>query len=428
MLAYVYGCDCLTNVGVVLQYSLTLSECFDRDFVTDGDVVSSCRLNRSVLIHDPTLEYVTGFHALDNNNTNRVSLIVDNKMDHAEPSSTEMTWGRLSWRGIAAGILCGGSLLALSGVQAAEPISALPPAPSLDTRKVALGEALFKDRRLSKDNSLACVSCHDIDAGGADGLALPVGVGGARGKVNAPTVFNSSLNFRQFWDGRAATLEEQAAGPVHNPVEMASNWGEVIAKLRQDKALSTKFQQVYGTSINAQGIQDAIATFERTLVTPNSRFDRYLNGDTVAMNAEELQGYELFKRHGCSSCHQGVNIGGNMYQVFGVMGDYFSKRGNPTEADLGRYNVTRKESDRHVFKVPSLRNVAVTAPYFHDGSAKTLEQAVEVMFIYQLGRPVEPRERELIVKFLHSLTGEYRGKTLVARGGMVNRIGQEDKK
>jgi cytochrome c peroxidase len=236
------------------------------------------------------------------------------------------------------------------------------------------------------------------------------GIGGAKGPINAPTVFNAGLNFRQFWDGRANSLEEQVSGPVHNPKEMGSSWTEVLAKLSQDKELVAQFKDSFPDGVLAKNVQESLAVFQRSLVTPNSRFDKYLLGDNKALSAEELKGYQLFKSYGCIACHQGAAVGGNMFQVFGVMGDYFKKRGGVNEADLGRYNVTKNEADKHMFKVPSLRNVAVTAPYFHDGSAKTLSDAVDVMFKYQLGRPGSPQDKELIVKFLHTLTGEYKGK------------------
>jgi cytochrome c peroxidase len=286
-----------------------------------------------------------------------------------------------------------------------EPIKPLPAKLNLDARKVTLGRALFHDKRLSKDNSLSCASCHDLAAGGVDGKQFAVGIKGQVGPINTPTVLNSGLNFRQFWDGRAATLEEQAAGPVHNPGEMGSNWPEVIGKLSQDKALVERFKASYPDGLQPRNIQDAIATFERSLITP-SRFDRYLNGESNALQEDEKRGYQLFKNYGCVACHQGVGVGGNMYQAFGVLGNYFKDKGKITEADLGRYAVTKNELDRHVFKVPSLRNVELTAPYFHDGSAKTLEDAVEVMFRYQLGRTAPATEKALIVRFLKTLTGE----------------------
>ena len=317
----------------------------------------------------------------------------------------------LAARAAAAGWLC----LALPAkAQGEEPIRPIPIEIKVDARKAALGEKLFHDRRLSVDNSVACATCHPLDRGGVDGLVVSVGVGGARGVLNALTVYNSAFNFRQFWDGHANSLEEQAAGPVHNPLEMGSSWSEVVAKLARDPAMVVAFKASYGDGVRPGNIQDALATFERTLVTPNSRFDKYLRGNPLALTADELRGYQLFKSYGCVACHQGVNVGGNLFQVFGVMGDYFSRRGNLGPADMGRYNVTGNEADKHLFKVPGLRNVALTAPYFHDGSARTLHEAVDVMFKYQLGRSAPSQDKELIVKFLHTLTGEYRGKPLDA--------------
>src|SRR6185436_12045908 len=257
-----------------------------------------------------------------------------------------------------------------------EPIKPLPQKMDLDARKVDLGKKLFHDKRLSKDNSLSCASCHDIAKGGVDGQQFATGIKGQVGPINTPTVLNSGLNFRQFWNGRAATLEDQAAGPVHNPGEMGSNWAEVLGKLNQDAALVGQFRALYADGLQPKNIQDAIATFERSLITP-SRFDRYLNGESNAINGDEKQGYQLFKNYGCVACHQGQGVGGNMYQTFGVLGNYFKDKGKVTEADLGRFTVTKNELDRHVFKVPSLRNVELTAPYFHDGSAKTLEEAID---------------------------------------------------
>ena len=307
------------------------------------------------------------------------------------------------------------ALLGSAGVslaQSDEPIKPLPTEVKLDKKKVAIGERLFNDKRLSRDNSIACVSCHSMTRGGADGLVTGTGIGGIKGPINVPTVFNSGLNFRQFWDGRAASLEEQAAGPVHDLKEMGSNWAEVLSKLTKDATLVDQMKQSYPDGMQTKNIQDSLAVFQRSLTTPNARFDKYLRGDKSALSVDELRGYQLFKANGCVACHQGVNVGGNMFQTFGVMGDYFTKRGNITAADLGRYNVTKNEADKHVFKVPSLRNVALTAPYFHDGSAKTLGDAVDVMFKFQLGRPASAQDKELIVKFLHTLTGELNGKSL----------------
>jgi cytochrome c peroxidase len=316
---------------------------------------------------------------------------------------------------LAAAVMLWGHTVGAAGYD--EPIRPLPQLKDLklDEGKVKLGEKMFKDVRLSKDNTMACASCHAMDNGGVDGRRFSLGINNQEGPINAPTVYNSGFNFRQFWDGRAASLEEQAAGPVHNPKEMGSNWREVMAKLIQDKVLIEQFKGSYKDGMQPKNIQDAIATFERSLITP-SRFDRHLLGDASAITAEEATGYQRFKSYGCVACHQGVNVGGNMFQVFGVMGDYFQKRGNETDADQGRYNVTKRESDRHVFKVPSLRNVALTAPYFHDGSAATLGDAVDVMIKYQLGRPAPEEDKRLIIKFLTTLTGEqFEAKQLEAK-------------
>lgn len=288
-----------------------------------------------------------------------------------------------------------------------EPIRPLPSLQSLhlDGRKVKLGEALFNDVRLSKDNSVTCASCHQIGLGGADGRKTSVGVRGQIGPINSPTVLNSGFNFRQFWNGRARSLEEQAGGPVNNPLEMGSNWNEVVSKLNKDSVMVSRFRAIYPDGITGENVSDAIATYERSLVTP-SRFDRFLQGDDNAISEDEKRGYQLFKEYGCVACHQGVNVGGNMFQKFGVFSNYFDTRGNVTEADLGRFAVTKRNKDRHVFKVPSLRNVELTAPYFHDGSSATLDEAVDVMFANQIGRIATDEERPLIVKFLRSLTGD----------------------
>jgi cytochrome c peroxidase len=285
-------------------------------------------------------------------------------------------------------------------------VQPIPDRIQFDARKVELGRSLFHDKRLSADDTIACSDCHVLAAGGDDGLAKSRGIGGAEGEINAPTVFNSGFNFVQFWDGRAISLEEQIDGPVNNPVEMGSNWNEVLGKLSRDVRSQTMFKDTYSDGISVKNIKDAIATFERSLTTPGSRFDRYLQGDVGAMNDLEVRGFELFRDYGCIACHQGVNLGGNMYQQMGLMGDYFGDRGKVTKSDLGRYNVTENAADRHYFKVPGLRNVALTAPYFHDGSAGTLDQAVRVMARYQLGRKISDEDTDAIVMFLRALTGE----------------------
>ena len=293
----------------------------------------------------------------------------------------------------------------LAAAELDEPLRPLPATIKLDERKVELGRKLFVDSRLARDNSVACASCHDFSRGGADPRPRSIGAGGAVGGANAPSVFNAGFNFRQTWNGTFPTLEEFLDRLIKNPKVFDSTWPDVVDKLKRDEALVAEFGAVYPDGINGKNAIDSIATFTRSLVTP-SRFDRYLRGDAAAITAEEREGYLKFKSYGCVACHQGMNVGGNMFQKFGVMGDYFAQRGNVTPADLGRFNVTQREMDKYVFKVPSLRNVELTAPYFHDGSAPTLEAAVEVMFKFQLGRSAPREDKALIVKFLRTLTAE----------------------
>jgi len=287
----------------------------------------------------------------------------------------------------------------------------IPAAPALDGRKVALGERLYQDARLSHDDTISCATCHDLKKGGTDQRPVSTGIGGALGPINSPTTFNSGFFFSQFWDGRARDLVEQAGGPVHNPKEMGSGWPEVIRKLSADARYRQAFAAVYADGLQGANVADAIAEYERSLVTPDSRFDRFLRGDALALSADEKDGHRLFKELGCASCHQGVALGGNLYQTLGTMEDYFTNR-EETEADRGRYNVTKAEWDRHQFKVPTLRNVERTFPYLHDGSARTLEDVLQVMWRSQLGRPVRPDEAIKLVKFLRTLTGTYRGEPL----------------
>jgi cytochrome c peroxidase len=285
-------------------------------------------------------------------------------------------------------------------------VSPIPDKLELDARKVALGRRLFFDPRLSHDGSVACASCHRLDKAGQDGRRVAVGIGGQSGDLNTPTVLNSGFNFRQFWDGRAASLEEQVDGPIHNVREMASNWPEINARLSADADLLAEFKAIWPEGINDRNLRAAIAEFERSLYTPDSPFDRYLRGDRSALDARAQEGWHLFSSLGCIACHQGVNLGGNMFASLGIMGDFFADRGRaPSKADLGRFNVTGRSADRHMFKVPGLRNVALTGPYFHDGSVASLDEAVAVMARYQLGVRLAERERLALVAFLGSLTG-----------------------
>ncbi len=290
-----------------------------------------------------------------------------------------------------------------------EPIKPLQQIDGLNPAKVTLGDKLFHDARLSADNTISCSSCHDLSSNGSDSLPTAVGIGNAKGPVKTPTVWNSGYNFVQFWDGRAVTLEEQIKGPVHNPIEMNSSWDEAITKLQQDPAMVSAFNGSYPDGITRKNIEDAIATFERSLVTVDSPFDRWLQGDDAALSMEAFRGYQLFKSYGCISCHQGQNVGGNMFATMGAVGyDYFAERGGEiTESDLGRYNVTGEHIDRYMFKVPSLRLVTRQKYFFHDGSKSSLTGAIQAMAHYQLGRNIGDRDASTIIVFLESLVGEH---------------------
>ena len=285
-----------------------------------------------------------------------------------------------------------------------EPIQPIPLHVALDTNKVKLGEKLFADTRLSMDHQVSCLSCHRLNQGGADRQARSIGATGVQMQVNTPTVFNVAYNFRFSWNGRFETLEAQIEGLNQNV--MGLSWEQITTKLQQAPDYVQLFKTIYADGITLLNVVDAIAVYERSLDTPNSRFDQFLRGNFAALTVEEKEGYRLFKSYGCVSCHQGVNVGGNLLQKFGVIGDYFIDRGNITAADYGRYNVTGSENDRFVFRVPSLRNVATTPPYFHDGTAQTLEKAIAVMAKYQLGRPLSKEHIRRIAQFLNTLTGE----------------------
>jgi cytochrome c peroxidase len=292
-----------------------------------------------------------------------------------------------------------------------EPIEPIPTKVYLDERKIKLGEKLFHDPILSRNQNLSCSSCHDLNHAGitpnktkdpSDSLKT----------VDTPTVFNSGFNFRQFWDGRSENLEEQISGQMSLNEENSSHWEEIIQRVKENRDYNIEFKKVYKDGVTTKNIKNSLAVFEESLITPNSRFDKYLLGDLEAITSEEKLGYEKFKSIGCIHCHQGVNIGGNMYQKFGIFGNYFYDRGAVSEFDYGLYNVTGDEKDKFVFKVPSLRNIAVTPPYLHDGSCKTLEDAVYVMGKYQLGKELNNSDIQSISAFLRSLTGEYKGKSL----------------
>ena len=298
--------------------------------------------------------------------------------------------------------------------RAAEPVRPIDKYIEVDPAKVALGFALFHDPRLSVDNTVSCATCHALETAGVDNHQYSHGVNDQLGGVNAPTVYNAVYNFVQFWDGRAATLAAQAAGPPLNPVEMASpSFDDIIAKLQADKDFSKAFKAVYPDGLTEANITDAIEEFERTLITPNSRFDKWLLGDDSALTADELEGYELFKQSDCATCHVGQNLGGQSYELMGLRKHYFADRGlELTVEDNGRFKETQAERDRHRFKVPGLRNVEHTWPYYHDGTRETLEEAVRDMGIYQSGVELTSDEVDKITAFLKTLTGEYQGRLL----------------
>ena len=286
--------------------------------------------------------------------------------------------------------------------QSQEPIQPIVPPKQVDLVMVELGKKLFFDPRLSKSGFISCNSCHNLSMGGTDNIPTSIGDKWQQGPINAPTVLNSSLNFVQFWDGRAADLKAQAGGPIANPGEMAFSHTLAIGILESIPAYQRTFKKIFGKDrIDIDQVTAAIAEFEKTLVTPNSRFDQWLLGRADALTADELAGYKLFKESGCVACHNGPAVGGNSFQKMGIVQPY--KATSPAE---GRSAVTGKEIDRFSFKVPTLRNVELTYPYFHDGAANTLGEAVDIMGRLQLGKTFTKAENERIVAFLKTLTGD----------------------
>jgi len=294
-------------------------------------------------------------------------------------------------------------VLAISGsVAAQEPIAPVAPVKDINLAMVELGKKLYFDPRLSKSGFISCNSCHNLSMGGTDNLKTSIGDHWQQGPINAPTVLNSSMNVAQFWDGRAADLKAQAGGPIANPGEMAFTHTLALEVLESIPAYVMEFTRVFGPdSINIDQVTEAIAEFEKTLVTPNSRFDLWLQGEASAITAEELAGYQLFKNSGCVACHMGPAVGGTSFQKMGLVAPYETRN-----AAQGLAGVTGKDADRFKFKVPTLRNVELTYPYFHDGEAETLFAAVDVMGRLQLGKKFEKNDIDQIVAYLKTLTGE----------------------
>lgn len=283
-----------------------------------------------------------------------------------------------------------------------EPIQPVEPAKVTNPEKVELGKMLFFEPRLSKSGAISCNSCHNLATGGVDNQVSSLGHKWKVGPINSPTVLNSSLNFVQFWDGRAKDLKEQAAGPIANPLEMAFTHNLAVETLHTLPGYRTRFSAVYGKdNFGIDEVTDAIAAFEETLVTPNAPFDRWLKGDSKALTAQQLKGYELFKAEGCTACHNGVAIGGNSYQKMGLVKSY--KTDNPAQ---GRGAVTGEKQFIGWFKVPTLRNIELTYPYFHDGAVWDLKEAVQIMADIQLGQRLTDQEAEDMTAYLKSLTGE----------------------
>src|SRR5260370_13089989 len=273
---------------------------------------------------------------------------------------------------------------------AEEPITPIPEPPTIDPLKIKLGERLFGDPRLSHDNSRSCTSCHDLGTNGASTKSLDVGLDGSTLPLNTLTIFNAGLNFRFGWEGKIRALKADAKAALENPQLMGTSISEVIEKLAADPNMRREFAAAYGGGPDARNIPDALVSFERTLVTPGSRFDRWLAGDAAALSTEELDGYRLVQTLGCVSCPPGVNIGGNLFERHGI----FHPLASPKP---------------EILRVPSLRNVATTPPYFHDGSAQTLDDAVRKMGLAQLNSTLTDQQVKAIVAYLQSLTGNYRG-------------------
>ncbi len=302
----------------------------------------------------------------------------------------------LAWAAIV--LACASAPAALAD----EPIDPIRPPQSVNLGMVELGKKLYFDPRLSASGFISCNSCHNLSMGGTDNIPTSIGDKWQQGPINAPTVLNSSLNVAQFWDGRAADLKEQAGGPIVNPGEMAFSHTLAIDVLASIPAYVREFRQVFGKDdIDIDQVTAAIAEFEKTLVTPNSRFDQWLLGRKDALTEFELAGYQLFKDSGCVACHNGEAVGGTSFQKMGVVEPYQS-----ASTAEGRSAVTGKDADRFNFKVPTLRNVELTYPYFHDGAANTLTEAVDIMGRLQLGRTFSEDENAQIVAFLKTLTGD----------------------
>ncbi len=280
------------------------------------------------------------------------------------------------------------------------PIPPVPEKIEYNEQKAHLGKMLFFDTSLSRDNSVACISCHNIYNGGADARRVSVGYQGRKGNIQSPTVLNAVFNFRQFWNGRAKDLYEQAKGPLENPVEHNMTPELITQRIEQNDEYKRLFESLYSDGITYDNVIDAIVEFEKALITPDSKFDLFLKGK-AKLSKKEMRGYTLFKQLGCISCHNGVNMGGNSFAKIGIFKPYINDRRYPD-----RFEITHNAFDVRVFKVPTLRNIALTAPYFHDASQKTLKDAIFAMGEYNLGIELSKEEVDALEAFLKTLTGK----------------------
>ncbi|OGT22383.1 MAG: hypothetical protein A2V90_00460 [Gammaproteobacteria bacterium RBG_16_57_12] len=306
----------------------------------------------------------------------------------------------------------GASDQSTSSLPGEEPILPLPLTIAVNPDKVNLGLRMFEDKRLSRDGSIACRSCHYLDKGGADHEPYSRSIDGGLRSTNTPSIFNLAYADLYGWYGMRSTLGDLAEAIIKSPQGLASDWPAIMYYLEQDPRYLASFKRIYPDGIQPANIKDALSEYMRSLITPNARFDRYLRGEANAISAGELEGYRLFKEYGCASCHQGINIGANMNAPYDLFRGDLNQNSHSDEHTLGRYNKTGLDADKYIFRVPSLRNVAQTAPYFHDGSAEDLEDAIDAMSHYMLGREMPTADRKKIAMFLRTLSGEWHGKPL----------------
>lgn len=293
-------------------------------------------------------------------------------------------------------------------VQAQQEVSiqVIPITTELDASNVALGEKLFRDNNFSKNKSQACITCHSIDLDQQSHRKTYKGFKKVVGMLNTPTVYNARYNFRQFWNGRVKTLEEAVDDHVSDKSIFNNDWENIISRLKKVPDYVKAFNNNFDNGITQANIESSLKSYIDSLITPNAPFDLYLQGNEKAISKNAIKGYEIFKEYGCISCHQGINIGGNLYQKMGIYKNYFENKEFISQADLGLYNVTGDNNDKFVFKVPALRNVARTSPYLHDGSAEDLKAVIKVMAEYQVGRPMDDEDIGYVIEFLNTLNGE----------------------